>query len=426
MLTVHNVNKLRGTCRVPGDKSISHRAVMLAGISEGQTTINGFLKGEDCLSTIRCFEQMGVRIREENNQLVVTGNGLYGLKEPEDVLDAGNSGTTMRLMAGILSGQAFHTVITGDESLRKRPMKRIAAPLREMGASIDGRMEGTKAPLAIRGSKLKGIRYKMPVASAQIKSAILLAGLYAEEKTSVIEPRASRDHTERMLESFGVSVKSDGLTKTVQPGKLKGTHIEVPGDISSAAFLLVAAACLKGSDVTLENVGINPTRAGIIEVLQQMGAEISVLNQREVGGEPIADLNVKGTSLKAVDIGEDLIPSLIDEVPVLAIAAACARGKTSITGAAELRVKETDRISAMAEELKNIGVEVTTLEDGMVISGPQPIKGGKTNSHGDHRIAMAMAVAGLMSENPVEISNETCMAVSFPGFMDVIDSLIDK
>ncbi len=425
MLTVHSVKKLNGKCRVPGDKSISHRAVMLAGISEGKTTIDGFLKGEDCLSTIRCFEQMGVLVQEEKDRICIVGKGHKGLSEPKNVLDAGNSGTTMRLMAGILSGQNFHSVITGDDSLRGRPMERIAVPLRKMGAIIDGRENGKKAPLAIRGGQLKAIEYELPVASAQIKSAVLLAGLFAEGTTRVIEPRASRDHTERMLGSFGITVDTDGLSRTVKPGKLKGTHIEVPGDISSAAFLLVAAACLEGSEVTLENVGINPTRSGIIKVLQQMGAEIMINHQREVGGEPIADLNIRGTKLNAVEIGEEMIPSLIDEIPVLAVAAACARGTTRITGASELRVKETDRISAMAEELEKVGIEVTTLEDGMVINGPQKIKGGRIDSHGDHRIAMAMAVAGLLSEDIVEISNESCMAVSFPGFMDIIRELID-
>lgn len=424
MLTVHRVKKLKGKCRVPGDKSISHRAVMLAGISEGKTTIDGFLKGEDCLSTIACFKQMGVQVQEEKDRLCLIGRGQRGLIEPQDILDAGNSGTTMRLMAGILSGQNFHSVITGDGSLRSRPMERIAVPLRKMGAIIDGRENGRKAPLAIRGGQLKAIEYELPVASAQIKSAVLLAGLFADGTTCVTEPRASRDHTERMLGSFGISVVSDGLSRKVTPGKLKGTHIEVPGDISSAAFLMVAAACLEGSDVILENIGINPTRAGIINVLQQMGAEIKINHQREVGGEPIADIHIMGAKLDAVEIGAEVIPSLIDEIPVLAIAAACAKGTTKITGASELRVKETDRISAMAEELEKVGIEVTTLEDGMVIHGPQKIKAGRIDSHGDHRIAMAMAVAGLLSEDTIEITNESCMAVSFPGFMEVIGELI--
>ncbi|WP_207646637.1 3-phosphoshikimate 1-carboxyvinyltransferase [Tindallia magadiensis] len=423
MLMVHKANKLKGKCVVPGDKSISHRAVMLSGISKGTTKIEGFLKGEDCLATLRCFQQMGVKVKEEKNQLFITGKGLHGLEEPEDVLDAGNSGTTMRLMAGILSGQDFYSVITGDASLRKRPMKRIAFPLRKMGAGIDGREMGTQAPLTIRGGGLKGIEYQLPVASAQIKSAVLLAGLFADGVTSVIEPRVSRDHTERMLQSFGVTVRQDGLKCTVKSEELQATHIEVPGDISSAAFILVAAACIKGSDVTLENIGINPTRAGIIDVLCQMGAEIGIKNKREIGGEPIADVRVQGSDLKSVEIGEAQIPSLIDEIPVLAIAAVCAKGTTRITGAAELRVKETDRISAMEEELKKIGVEITPLEDGMIIDGPQTITGGSTDSHGDHRIAMAMAVAGLLSEEPVTIDNHHCMAVSFPGFIETIENL---
>ncbi|MDW7671042.1 MAG: 3-phosphoshikimate 1-carboxyvinyltransferase [Bacillota bacterium] len=424
MLTMNRAFKLIGTCRVPGDKSISHRAVMLAGISRGVTHIKGFLNGEDCLSTLRCFQQMGVKVETDAEIMRITGSGLYGLKEPGDVLDAGNSGTTMRLMAGILSGQPFMSVVTGDGSLKNRPMDRIAVPLRLMGARIDGREEGRKAPLVIRGGSLKAIHYEMPVASAQVKSAVLLAGLYAEGSTSVTEIRPSRDHTERMLEAFGVNVGMDGLTRTIHPSELTSADVEVPGDISSAAFLLAAAACLPGSDITLKSVGLNPTRAGIITVLSQMGADITTVNERHTSGEPIGDIIIRGGALTGIEIGEEMIPSLIDEIPVIAVAAACAKGTTRITGARELRVKETDRISAMAQELNNVGVQVETLEDGMVIHGPQIIKGGQVNSHGDHRIAMAMAVAGLLAKSPVHIRNHECIAVSFPGFEETLQKLV--
>lgn len=424
MLTIKPGIKLEGTCRVPGDKSISHRAVMLGGISQGKTKIKGFLTGEDCLSTLRCFKQMGVDVEETGDVMVIKGKGLCGLREPEDVLNAGNSGTTMRLMSGILSGQSFMSVVTGDSSLRNRPMDRIAVPLRQMGARIEGREGGRKAPLVIQGGELKGIHYQMPVASAQVKSAVLLAGLYADGETSVTEIRPSRDHTERMLKAFGGNLVVRGLTRTIVTGELKGDEVEVPGDISSAAFLMVAAACLPGSDITIESVGLNPTRAGIIKVLQQMGADISIHNQRETGGEPLGNVRIQGGQLQGIDIGEDLVPSLIDEIPIIAVAASCATGITRITGARELRVKETDRISAMAEELKNIGVQVETLEDGMVIEGPQKIKGGLTHSHGDHRIAMAMAVAGLLAASSVTVENPECIAVSFPGFEEVLRQLV--
>ena len=424
MLTINQAIKLNGTCRVPGDKSISHRGVMLAGISEGTTKITGFLEGEDCLSTLRCFQQMGIKVEHQEDAMIITGRGTEGLLEPRDILDAGNSGTTIRLMSGILSGQSFLSVITGDNSLRSRPMDRISVPLRQMGAVIDGREGGRMAPLVIRGGNLKAIAYDMPVASAQVKSAVLLAGLYADGVTSVTEPRASRDHTERMLQAFGADIRSEGLVRSVRPSRLKGTRVEVPGDISSAAFLMVAAACLPGSRITLEAVGLNPTRAGIITVLQQMGASIETVNLREAGGEPIGDVIITGSTLKGIDIGEDLIPSLIDEIPVIAVAAACAKGETRITGARELRVKETDRISAMAQELSRVGVQVETLEDGMVIQGPQQIQGGVVESHGDHRIAMAMAVAGLMAAAPVKIQQPECMAVSFPGFEQTLKQLV--
>ncbi len=424
MLTITPGIKVKGTCRVPGDKSISHRAVMLGGISQGTTKIKGFLTGEDCLSTLRCFQQMGVEVEETKDVITLKGRGLHGLQEPDDVMNAGNSGTTMRLMSGILSGQSFMSVVTGDNSLRNRPMDRITVPLRKMGAQIEGREGGRKAPLVIHGGTLTGIHYQMPVASAQVKSAVLLAGLYAQGETSVTEIRPSRDHTERMLKAFGGNLVVEGLKRTIVSAELKGQEVEVPGDISSAAFLMVAATCLPGSDITIESVGLNPTRAGIINVLQQMGAEITIHNERETGGELMGDLRIRGGHLQGIDIGEELVPSLIDEIPILAVAASCAEGITRITGARELRVKETDRISAIAEELAKIGVQVETLEDGLVIEGPQKIKGGNTHSHGDHRIAMAMAVAGLLAESPVRVENAGCIAVSFPGFEEVLKKLV--
>lgn len=424
MLIMNKAGKLSGECRVPGDKSISHRAVMLAGISQGTSRIRGFLKGEDCLSTLRCFQQMGVQVSGTTDEMHITGSGLHGLNEPSDVLDAGNSGTTMRLMTGILSGQNFMSVITGDQSLRNRPMDRIAIPLRQMGARIDGRDQGRRAPLVVRGGSLNAIEYKMPVASAQVKSAVLLAGLYADGVTRIEEMRPSRDHTERMLSAFGASVEGEGRIISVRPSPLHRCDVEVPGDISSAAFLMVAAACIPDSKVTLRSVGLNPTRAGIIKVLQLMGADVETTNVRENSGERIGDIMIQGSSLKGINIEEEMIPSLIDEIPVIAVAAACASGETRITGAAELRVKETDRIQAMVEELNNIGVHVEALEDGMIIIGPQKITGGITTSHGDHRIAMALAVAGLLSEAPVHIANPDCMDVSFPGFVDTLQQLV--
>lgn len=416
MLTTSRINAIKGEISVPGDKSISHRAVMLSALCSGKSIIKGFLKGEDCISTINCCRRLGIEIEETGGSVLVNGKGLYGLKEPEDVLDAGNSGTTMRLISGILAGQDFMSVITGDASLRKRPMTRVAVPLREMGASIDGRDGGRLAPLTIRGGKLKAINYSMPVPSAQVKSAVLLAGLYADGVTTVVEKTASRDHTERMLEYFGANIKSDNGIISLSRSELTGCEVNVPGDISSAAFFIAAAAALPGSELLVRNIGINPTRTGILDVLKDMGADISLENVKMVSGEEAADIVVKGRKLHGTMVKGDIIPRLIDEIPVIAAIAAVCEGETRITGAEELKVKESDRITAMVSEMKKLGIDITGLEDGMIIKGLARISGGTVESYNDHRIAMSMAVCGLFAEAPVKVKGSECVAISFPGF----------
>ncbi len=427
-LTINPVKKLRGVLSVPGDKSISHRAVMLGALARGITEVDHFLMGEDCLATVACFKAMGVRIEgPAEGKLKVHGVGLGGLQEPADVLDAGNSGTTTRLMMGILAGQPFCSIITGDESLRRRPMARVAGPLAEMGAVFLGRERNNLLPMAVRGGALKPIHFQSPVASAQVKSAILLAGLYAEGETSVTEPSPSRDHTERMLQAFGAAVRVTGNTVTLKGfPELQGLKITVPGDISSAAFLAVAAACLPDSEVTLQGVGINPTRDGLLEVLRQMGAGLEIVNERQQGGEPVADIKISGGKLQGTEISGALIPRLIDEIPVLAVAAAYAEGTTVIRDAAELKVKESNRIAAVARELKKFKVDIEELPDGLVIRGGKPLTGATCQSYGDHRIAMAMAVAGLGARGQSVIEGAQCIPVSFPGFNDALKSLSVK
>lgn len=416
MLIINQIRKMTGRMEAPGDKSISHRAVMLAAISKGRSVVEGFLDGQDCLSTIKCFRAMGIEIQRRKQRLEIQGQGIQGLREPHDVLNAGNSGTTMRLMSGILAGQNFCSVITGDQSLRRRPMARITEPLRRMGAAIDGRERGQWAPLIIRGGNLQGIAWQTPVPSAQIKSAILLAGLYANGKTVIREPHLTRDHTERMLSGFGITVVRQGTQVTLRPGCLEGQYLEVPGDISSAAFFLVAAAALPGSNLVIENVGLNPTRSGIIDVLQKMGADIRSDNVRTVCGEEIGDLIVQGAPLHGVEVGPEIIPRLIDEIPVLAVAAAVAEGETRITGAGELRVKESNRLAAITSELSKMGVRIRELPDGLVIKGPNTLRGAAVASYQDHRIAMALAVAGLFAEGETKIADSGCADISFPGF----------
>ncbi|OGQ55525.1 MAG: 3-phosphoshikimate 1-carboxyvinyltransferase [Deltaproteobacteria bacterium RIFCSPLOWO2_02_FULL_53_8] len=438
-ITVSEARGLNGEVRVPGDKSISHRAVILGAITDGITTVGNFLSGEDNLSTLNAFKQMGVaaeigtdKASLSYNFLTIHGRGQGRLAEPEDVIDVGNSGTTARLLTGLLSAQPFFSVITGDASLRKRPMRRVVEPLRLMGAQINGRNDSKLLPLAIKGGSLQGKEYKTPIASAQLKSALLLAGLFADGETIVEEPALSRDHTERMLKAFGADIKVDGLRTTVtSKNKLKGDYeLLVPCDISSAAFFMVGAMITSESDLFLRNVGVNPTRTGIIDILKKMGGfnSINVLNEREDCGEPVADICVKRSSLNGVDIsGPELLPA-IDEFPIICIAAAFAYGRTTIIGAGELRVKESDRIAVMANSLRAVGIVCEEKEDGIVIDGrggyqARRIKGGTIDSLGDHRIAMAFAIAGLRATDGITIKNPDCATVSFPGFYDLLEKI---
>lgn len=423
-MTVNPTIGLRGDIRPPGDKSISHRSVMIGAIAEGVTEIDNFLSGEDCLATIRAFENMGVRVDGAGTSSIrVHGAGLDGLKEPGDILDMGNSGTSMRLISGILAGQPFYSVLTGDRSLRNRPMKRITEPLRLMGAQVYGR-KGDLAPLTIAGGSLNPISYRTPVASAQIKSCILLAGLFADGETIVIEPAESRDHTERMLRGFGAQVMSQGLERKVKGRpKMSGHKITVPGDISSAAYFLAAAILCRDSEVVIRNVGVNPTRAGVLEALKAMGARISLENYREESGEPVADLYARSSQLKGADFSGGFIVRMLDEIPLLAMAATQANGETKIRDAAELRVKETDRIAATVSELRRLGAQIEELDDGMIIAGGSKLEGGECESHGDHRMAMSLAVAGLISREDTTIRDVSCVNTSFPGFWEMLSSL---
>ncbi len=426
-VTARPARGLRGTITVPGDKSISHRSIILGSIATGVTEVEGFLDGEDNISTLNAMSLMGVRIeRPEEHRVVVNGVGIHGLAEPPDVIDSGNSGTTARLLTGLLSAQSFFSVITGDSTLRKRPMKRVVEPLSRMGASISGRLGGSYLPLAVSGRKLRGINFRTPVASAQLKSSLLLAGMYAEGETVIEEPEKSRDHTERMLRLFGADIGVRGNSVTVRSTKaLKGCKIVVPGDISSAAFFIVGAAIASESELLIRDVGINPTRIGLIKIVKRMGGSIDIQNRREVSGEPVADILVKSSSLKGLGIsGAELLPA-IDEFPIICVAAAFADGTTNISGAGELRVKESDRIAVMAESLSAIGVEVKEKEDGIIIKGMgrDSLKTGVIDSHGDHRIAMAMAMAALRSKDGLGIEGAGCVDVSFPGFFSALDSV---
>ncbi|MFM8967060.1 MAG: 3-phosphoshikimate 1-carboxyvinyltransferase [Vulcanococcus sp.] len=416
---------LRGRVRVPGDKSISHRALLFGAIAEGTTRIEGLLPAEDPLSTAACLRAMGVEVSpiEAGQPVLVQGVGLDGLQEPASILDCGNSGTTMRLMLGLLAGRADrHFVLTGDDSLRRRPMKRVGGPLAEMGASIAGRQGGNLAPLAIQGRRLRGAVIRTPVASAQVKSALLLAALTAEGPTTVIEPVQSRDHSERMLRAFGadLTVGGPGATEvTVNPGpSLRGQAVVVPGDISSAAFWLVAGAITPGAELTVENVGLNPSRTGILDVLDQMGARIEVLNARDVAGEPVGDLRVTHGPLQAFNIGATLIPRLVDEIPVLAVAACCAEGVSRVSGAEELRVKETDRLAVMARQLGAMGARIEEFADGMAIQGGVSLNGAEVDSETDHRVAMSLAVAAQIASGATQLHRHEAAAVSYPGFWD--------
>lgn len=431
LVIVEPSSGISGEVRVPGDKSISHRAVVMGSIAWGVTEVEGLLEGEDTLRTIEAFRLMDVEMeRPGEGRLLINGRGMEGLKEPEDVIDAGNSGTTARLLTGLLASNpfdGFFSVITGDRSLRRRPMKRVVEPLLMMGASIAGRSKGSLLPLAVSGRALRGLRYLTPVASAQLKSALLLAGLFAEGETIVQEPLRSRDHTERMLGLFGADIEVSDTVVKVRGGRpLRARSIRVPGDLSSAAFLIVAALITRRSELVIRDVGVNPTRRGVIDILKKMGGDLEVTDERVVDGEPVADIVARSSHLRGIKIsGGELLPA-IDEFPVICVAAALAEGVTTIEGAGELRVKESDRIAAMAEGLKNIGVEAGERPGGIVIKGCGPegsIRGGRVKSHGDHRIAMAMAVAGLVSRDGVSIEDPDCVDVSFPGFFEILSKV---
>lgn len=422
---------VQGRIRVPGDKSISHRALMLGAIAKGETTIEGLLLGEDPRSTARCFQALGAEISPLNEQRVrVRGVGVGQLIEPTDILDAGNSGTTMRLMLGILASHPdrFFTV-TGDKSLRSRPMSRVVKPLQQMGAQIWGRNGGSLAPLALQGQSLRPIHYHSPIASAQVKSCILLAALMAEGTTTITEPAVSRDHSERMLKAFGADITTDPDTKSVMiagPAQLQGQSVIVPGDISSAAFWIVAAAIVPDSDLTLENVGINPTRTGILEALEMMNADIQLENERIVAGEPVADIRVRHSQLKGCSIGGEIIPRLIDEIPILAVAAIFAQGQTVISDAAELRVKESDRLAVTATVLNQMGAKITELPDGLEITGGTPLKGTDVESYDDHRIAMSLAIAALNASGTTTIHHAEAAAISYPDFTATLRQICEE
>lgn len=419
-MQIEKITRAYGEVQVPGDKSISHRGVMLGALGDGTTKIEGFLMGADCLSTIDCFRKLGIAIDVSQERVLVHGRGLKGLQQPKEQLYTGNSGTTTRLLCGLLAGQPFDVSITGDASICKRPMNRVINPLTEMGA----RFSGEFCPLTIHGAPLHGIRYQMPVASAQVKTALLLAGLYADGETVVCETEQSRNHTELLLAAMGADIRTDGLDVSIRPCKrLEAQHIRVPGDISSAAFFLVLGAILPNSELTVLDVGVNPTRAGIIEVLQDMGADIRLENLHEQNGELVADITVCSSELHGVTIGGALIPRLIDELPVIAVAAAYASGKTVIRDAQELKVKETNRIRAVVDELQKCGIDIKETQDGMVLRGGKPVRGAAFKSYGDHRMAMSLAVLAQRAEGESSIDDAACVNISYPGFFEDLHRL---
>lgn len=423
-MIIKPVKSLKGIIQVPGDKSISHRSIMFGALSEGTTRVTGFLMGADCLSTIACFRQLGVEIEVTDDLVTIEGVGLHGLKAPSETLDVGNSGTTMRIMSGILSGQPFETRLIGDASIQSRPMSRIIKPLSEMGADIVSENNDGKAPLVIKPSKLHGITYKSPVASAQVKSSIIMANLFSGEKSTIIEPAPSRNHTELMMNAFGGKVVTEGCTIVSRPtDKLVAVDIDVPGDISSAAFFLVAGLILPDTEITLTKVGINPTRDGILHVLKSMGGNIRLSNQKTVNGELIADITVSTSKLHGTVVEGDIIPTLIDEIPAIAVAASYADGQTIIKDAAELKVKETNRIDAMVTELSKMSADITPTDDGMIIKGVDKLKGAVIDTYHDHRIAMSLAVAGLAADSETKINDADIINVSYPGFFEDIKRL---
>ena len=422
-MEIKKQTNLRGELTVPGDKSISHRAVMFGSLAKGTTRISHFLEGADCLSTIACFRKMGIDIERNTSEILVHGKGLHGLSIPDGILDVGNSGTTTRLISGILAGQNFTSELDGDDSIRTRPMKRIMTPLTSMGADITSKRDNGCAPLVIHGKTLHGIHYDSPVASAQVKSCVLLAGMYADGITSVTEPFLSRNHTEIMLNYFGAKVTSEGTTASIVPEPaLNGREIQVPGDISSAAYFIAAGLLTPGSEILLKNVGINPTRAGILKVCMDMGADITLLNE-STEGEPTADLLIRTSSLKGTTLEGGIIPTLIDEIPMIAVMAAFADGTTVIRDAQELKVKESDRITVMVDNLKRMGADIEGTEDGMIIHGGKPLHGATIDSHLDHRVAMSFAVAGTICDGTVDILNGDCVKISYPEFYNDLYSL---
>ncbi|MDO5798546.1 MAG: 3-phosphoshikimate 1-carboxyvinyltransferase [Eubacteriales bacterium] len=422
-MEIKKQTNLKGTLTVPGDKSISHRAVMFGSLASGTTKISHFLEGADCLSTISCFRKMGIEIDRNGDEILVHGKGLHGLSTPSGILDVGNSGTTTRLISGILAGQSFTSELDGDDSIRTRPMKRIMTPLTSMGADITSRLDNGCAPLLIHGKPLHAIHYDSPVASAQVKSCILLAGMYADGITSVTEPFLSRNHTEIMLNYFGAEITSEGTTASIRPEPvLEGREIQVPGDISSAAYFIAAGLLTPGSEILLKNVGINPTRAGILKVCMDMGADITLLNE-STDGEPTADLLIRSSSLKGTVIEGSIIPTLIDEIPMIAVMAAFAEGTTIIRDAQELKVKESDRIAVMVDNLRRMGADIEGTDDGMIIHGGRPLHGAVIDSHLDHRIAMSFAVAGTICDGTVDILNGECVNISYPEFYHDLYSL---
>ena len=448
MIELSSVKGLKGEITIPGDKSISHRGIMLGSIANGVTKLNNFLEGADCLATIGCFRKMGIEIKRDKSQVLVHGKGLYGLSSPKDTLQVGNSGTTARLMTGILAGQSFKSTLSGDESLNSRPMGRVIEPLERMNARVSSTSGNNYAPLVVEPSHLRGIHYPSPVASAQVKSCILLAGLYAEGETSVTEPFLSRNHTELMLKEFGANIgtiwgKASNLapsisscteepknkqchrpTATLLPGEaLYGQEINVPGDISSAAFFIAAGLMVPHSEILIKNVGVNPTRSGIIQVCQEMGGKLTLENERIQCGEPVADILVKSSTLKGITVEGEIIPTLIDEVPMIAVMATMAEGETIIKDAAELKVKETDRIQAVAHNLKNMGADILPTDDGMIIRGGKPLYGASVETYFDHRIAMAFSIAALMASGNTKILDSHCVDVSYPNFYETLEIL---
>ena len=424
-MIIKRIKGLSGEISIPGDKSISHRSIMLGSLAKGDTEVYGFLQGADCLSSISCFKAMGVDIENDGSKVIIHGNGLYGLRKPSDILDVGNSGTTIRLMSGILAAQDFDVRVDGDASIRKRPMGRIMNPLRLMGADIRSVNDNGCAPLAISGRKLKGIHYESPVASAQVKSGVLFAGLYAEGETSVTEPYVSRNHTELMLKDFGADIRTVDKTVTVAPAKeLYARRIDVPGDISSAAYFIATGLITDNSCITIKNVGINPTRDGILEVCSMMGADIIVEEINHDSAEPVADITVRTSSLRGCVIGGELIPRLIDEIPVIAVMACFAEGTTTIKNAGELKVKESNRIDTIVNNLKAMGADIEATDDGMIINGKGDLKGASIDCKADHRIAMSFTVAGLNADGETDIVGSECVDISFPGFFDTLNMLV--